>query len=118
MQEETLFGPPPVQSSHPETSRAASDLAAVNAGALRERITRHLLRVGGATAYECWKACGGKYPHVAGTRLNELANPKSGPALVYQTDKRRPTDSGTPAVVWSLTPEGVREAERLAQRVA
>lgn len=110
-----LFSAPPSHRADPDTSRIAAVITAASAGALRDRILLHLLRVGdfGTTAYEAWKACGGKYPHVAGTRLGELAAPKDGVPLVEQTDRRRPTDTGNPSVVWVLTRAGQARAVEL-----
>lgn len=118
-----LFSAPPFHAGDPDTSREAAASAAVTADAHRERIALYLLRVGdhGATAYEAYVATGGARPHVAGTRLGELEHPKHGLALVEKTARRRPTDTGRPAVVYVLTDAGrqwARELREVARHAA
>ena len=120
MTQDDLFSAPPSHRADPITSRIAAGRAAPNAGAHRERILRHLLRVGshGATAWEAYKATGGRQPAAAGTRLLELSRPKTGPALTEMTGRTRPTDTGSPAFVWVLTHAGVDYAKGLARAAA
>lgn len=103
----------------PDTSRIAAANATPGAASHRKRILAWLYERGdlGGTAYEAWQATGGARPTGAGTRLLELSGENSGRRvvdvpLVYKSMFRRPTDTGSPAVVWKLTPEGVREALR------
>lgn len=114
-----LFSAPPSHRADPETSRHAADVAGSGARAHRDKILVYLLRIGdhGATADDCWHATGGALPSGAGTRLGELAKPKEGPPLVEQTDRRRNTSRGNPAVVWVLTEAGRVRAAQIRQEV-
>lgn len=120
IEQPNLFTAPPSHRADPPTSRLAAERAAPGAKALRERILIHLLHQGeiGATAFECWQACGGARPTSAGTRLGELRAPKDGPALVEPTGRTRPTDTGSPAVVWIATLAGRSYAARLLRGAA
>ena len=96
----------------PTTSRNAAEQVAPRTGTHRARILVDLLdAVDGRTAEESWKRTGGRFPHVAGTRLGEL----QACDLVYMTARTRPTDSGADAHVWVLTDAGRAAALHLRQ---
>jgi hypothetical protein len=94
------FTTPPSHRNDPETSRAAARKAAGGAANHRHRILQLLAQRGdyGTTAYEAFLNTGG-VRHAAGTRLGELERA----GLVAKTERRRDTDTGSPAVVWVLT---------------
>lgn len=69
-------------------------------GALRARVHAEFVTAGdaGRTDYENAVALG-MFRHSAGTRREELI--KRG-ALIVDSGRRRPTDTGRPAIVWVL----------------
>lgn len=54
----------------------------------------------GLTDYECHLVCGMHRPHIAGTRREELI---AAGVPIVKTDERRPTDTGSRAIVWRLS---------------
>jgi hypothetical protein len=84
-----------------DTEHAAAALVAPRSGSQRARVLDHLIAAGhlGATDYEFWAAGIGARPHVPGTRREELI--ADGWPIVDSGD-RRPTDTGSPAIVWRL----------------
>ena len=110
--------PAPTHRDDPSTSHAAARAIAVAAGTIRARILIDLLHaVDGRTAEEAWKSTGaGRFPHVAATRLLELASLT--PPLVCKTDRTRPTASGCEAHVWVVTDAGRRVAVELERSEA
>lgn len=107
--------PAPSHRNDPATSRAAARTVAVVAGTIRARLLVDLLHaVDGRTAEEAWLSTGaGRFPHVAATRLGELASHV--PPLVAKTDRTRPTASGCEATVWVATDAGRAVAVELAR---
>lgn len=103
--------PAPSHRDDPATSHAAARVIAVVAGTIRARLLLDLLHaVDGRTAEEAWKSTSaGRFPHVASTRLGELADLD----LVVRTDITRPTASGCAATVWKLTDAGREVAAEL-----
>lgn len=106
----------PWQKNQPDTARLAALDNYVRSGGQRFRVLSALVSRGerGATDFELWEACQGgegapKYPHVAGTRRKELERR----LLVEATEERRPTDTGSLAVVWRVTDLGVAMFRRL-----
>jgi hypothetical protein len=71
----------------------------------------------GLTDYETAQRCHLARPHIAGNRRKELQTL----GLVERTDERRPTDTGSTAVVWKITEAGrelaaaMRDEERAEQ---
>jgi len=85
-----------------DTERTAAALVAPRSGSQRARVLDVLRKVGelGATDYELWAHWGiGARPHVPGTRREELI--ADGWPIIASA-RRRPTDTGTPAIVWVL----------------
>lgn len=107
----------PFHQHDPFTSRIAAELAAPGAKAHRVRLLLWLYRVGDGNAEEAWKATGGKFPHVASTRLLELSGPKHG-FLVRKTERTRRTTSGAPAILWELTEAGMQFVENMTKEQA
>ena len=96
------------RASQPATARDAAVAAYATSGTQRQAILSALVAAGerGLTAHEAWEAVDGiAYPHVASTRLTELAKHD----LVEQTPAKRPTPSGRMALVWVALPAGVAE---------
>lgn len=89
----------------PLTERIAAALVAPRSGSQRARVLERLREVGdyGATDYELWRAGIGARPHVPGTRREELI---ADGWPIIASSRRRPTDTGSPAIVWTLV-EGV-----------
>lgn len=86
----------------PVTERISAALVAPRSGTQRAHVLEHLRAVGerGATDYELWRDGNvGVRPHVAGTRREELI---SDGWPIIDTGRTRPTDTGTPAIVWVL----------------
>jgi hypothetical protein len=86
----------------PDTERTAASLVAPRSGTQRYAVLVELRLRGerGATDWELHREAGvGARPHVAGTRREELI--ADGWPIV-DSGRRRPTDTGTPAIVWRL----------------
>ena len=99
----------PWRDGQPETARLAALDNYFRSGGQRLRVLGALYAQGehGATDFELWQACQGgegapKYPHVAGTRRKELCDK----GLACETAERRPTDTGSLAVVWRISEQG------------
>jgi hypothetical protein len=86
-----------------DTEISSATLVAPRSGTQRAAVLEHYQRVGerGATDYETWVALRPKCarPHVTGTRREELIRDGW---KIADTGERRPTDTGSPAIVWRL----------------
>ena len=84
-----------VRATDPDTSRTAAENATRRGPSQRKRIWEALQRLGGATDYELAQATGILRSSAAKRRqeLVELGH-------VMETPQRRPTDTGTLAIVW------------------
>lgn len=100
----------------PETERIAAALVAPRAGSQRSRVLEALQQAGqyGATDNELHFVHKiGARPHVPGTRREELI--RDGWPIV-DSGKRRPTDTGAPAIVWVLDSYSPEREDRRAVR--
>lgn len=81
------------------TELEAAARVAPRSGTQRARVLELLRDAGtlGLTDYELWQAGVGARPHVPGTRREELI---ADGWPIIATDERRPTDTGSPAIVW------------------
>lgn len=104
----------PHRHGQPATARQAAESNAPRSGTQRGKVLLLLARAGdhGATDYELAEAAGIIRPHVAGTRRKELQQQ----GFVVETERRRNTDTGSPAVVWVITPDGVEAARSMVER--
>lgn len=104
----------PSRHGQPSTARAAAESNAPRSGTQRGKVLLLLARAGdhGATDYELAEAAGIIRPHVAGTRRKELQQQ----GFVVETERRRNTDTGSPAVVWVITEAGVEAARLMVER--
>jgi len=96
------------------TSRVAANATAIRTGTIRFKVLIALREAGahGANDFELWSKwrCGGKYPHVTGTRRGELEIL----GLVRATAITRPTDSPTrEGLVHVITDTGLAVLDRL-----
>lgn len=84
-----------------DTEVAAARRVAPRSGTQRERVLNRLRDVGhhGSTDYELWMKGIGAYPHVAGTRREELI---ADGWPIIDSGERRKTGSGSLAIVWKL----------------
>jgi hypothetical protein len=84
-----------VRATDPDTSHNAAENATRRGPSQRKRIWEALQHLGGATDYELSQATGILRSSAAKRRqeLQELGH-------VIETNKRRPTDTGTLAIVW------------------
>lgn len=93
-----------------DTERAAALRVMPRSGTQRAKVLEALqspgrlgmpyLPMGGLTDYELWQYAGvGARPHVPATRREELI--AAGWPIV-DSGERRPTDTGSPAIVWRL----------------
>jgi hypothetical protein len=99
------------------TERAAAQT--VRSGTQRARVLTILVRLGDAIPHALHAEAGCSNPHVATTRLEELADPKRfDPPLVERTVERRLTPWNKPAFVWRPTDAGRKVAAELARQVA
>lgn len=82
-----------------DTEREAARRVEPRTGSQRAAVLDHLRRVGeaGATDYELWRQGIGARPHVPATRREELI---ADGWPIRDSGQRRPTDTGTPAIVW------------------
>jgi hypothetical protein len=87
---------------------AALDNAPRASDQRRRCLLAHLTAPDGLTDWELSQAIGHPRPHVAGTRRKELAEL----GLIERTDRTRPTDTGSLAVVWRATEYGREVAAR------
>lgn len=86
----------------PDTERTAARLVTPRSGTQRAKVLDVLREAGdkGATDYELWHIFKiGARPHVPGTRREELI---ADGWPIEDSGLRRPTDTGTPAIVWVL----------------
>ena len=89
----------------PDTERIAAVRVAPRSGSQRANVLLNLrLRASyGATDFELWDTFGiGARPHVPGTRREELI---ADGWPIKDPGRRRPTDTGSPAIVWVLGDE-------------
>lgn len=94
----------PWRTGQPDTARQAALANYPRSGSQRARLLNALLNAEhGLNAWEASVVANISRPHVAHTRLTELA--KAG--LVVMTDETRPTDTGSAAHVWRATPAAV-----------
>lgn len=91
-----------------DTEISAAERVLPRSGSQRRRILERFVAMGGqgSTDYEAGQALG-IFRWVAGTRREELI--RDGWPIV-DSGLRRPTDTGSPAIVWTLLEEGRREA--------
>ncbi len=89
----------------PDTEREAAALVAPRSGSQRAKVLEALrLEPSGLTDNELHYAHGiGAYPHVAGTRREELI---SDGWAITDSGRRRRTRAGSPAIVWVLKSDG------------
>jgi hypothetical protein len=100
---------PSFRFTDPDTSVHAATVAAVNAGTNRALALRvHAAHPDGLTDFELAEITGVQQTS-CGKRRGELVRM----GMVARTDQRRPSPSGTPAVVWQITPGGAIAAEAL-----
>jgi hypothetical protein len=103
----------------PDTERTAAIDNYVRSGTQRAAVLGVLTAAGerGATDYEVYVALRGRpghvaRPHVAGCRRLELQEH----GLVARTDRTRPTDTGSAAIVWQTTELGRTVNDALERR--
>ena len=96
--------PPPVHARAHDTERIAAGLVRPRAGTLRElalaTIAEH---PEGVTHGELAELTGKRHYSIA-PRVTELVEM----GWVMDSHRRRPTDTGSPAIVWTLTPRAAR----------
>jgi hypothetical protein len=99
------------RATDPDTSASAAALNATHRVRDRDRCLQALYRAGmhGATDFELETATGIKQTSCGKRRLELLRE-----GLVERTDERRPSPTGSPAVVWRLTIDGRFRAEAAA----
>ena len=91
------------------TERIAAELVTPRTGTQRAKVLAWLRGKGeeGATDYELWSFAGiGARPHVPGTRREELI---ADGWPIFDSGRRRRTDTATPAIVWVLREPPRRE---------
>lgn len=90
----------------PDTERNAAALVAPRSGHARRKVLDALAvrHPNGLTDYEIANVTGLRL-YTAAPRRTELVSQ----GWVMDSGRRRPTDSGTPAAVWVLTPQGEKE---------
>lgn len=99
------------RASDPDTSHEAARRAQVRAGTNRARaLVAHWIHHAGLTDFELADICHSGQTSI-GKRRGELVRL----GLVEATTGRRPSPTGSPAVVWRITPDGMTEAERLIE---
>ena len=108
--------PGPSRHGQPDTAHAAARANAPRSPGQRARVLAALADAGeaGLTDYEASIAANIVRPHVAGTRRAELQRA----GLVAATERTRPTDTGSPAVIWCVTPAGVAAARAMREGLA
>lgn len=109
-----VFDEPIARASDPITSHQAAAATAPRAGTTRARALVALAAAGhrGLTDFELAARTGLGQTSV-GVRRKELRDA----GLVEATDERRPSPSGTPALVWRITDPGTVEARRIAHEM-
>lgn len=109
-----VFDEPTARATDPVTSHQAAAAVAPRAGTTRARALVALAAAGhrGLTDFELAARTGLGQTSV-GVRRKELRDA----GLVTATDERRPSPSGTPALVWRITDRGALEARRLAHEI-
>lgn len=95
------FSPPVARSSDPETSHAAARDATMSASAGRLLALRTLSERGPRTDFELAEITGWQQTSI-GKRRGECA----AAGLVEKTEQRRPSPSGSSAIVWKITAAG------------
>jgi len=101
---------PAVRLTDPDTCRTAAERASVNAGTNRAlALKAHAHADAGLTDFELADLTGVPQTSI-GKRRGELV------ALGYieRTELRRPSPTGSPAIVWRITDAGRREARQVA----
>ena len=95
--------PVPLHAGAHDTERAAAELIRPKAGTARERVLEEIRHAGerGRTDYELAQALEMRQ-YTAAPRRCELVEM----GWVVDSGKRRETDSGSPAIVWVLSPQG------------
>lgn len=88
-----------VRTTDPDTSHKAATQSAKRGPSQRRRIWEALQRLGEATDYELGETCNILRSSASKRRqeLQQLGH-------VIDTGKRRPTDTGTMAIVWACSP--------------
>lgn len=109
------FETPTARATDPQTSHEAAASVRLRAGHTRGRALVALAAAGpcGLTDFELAARTGVPQTSI-GVRRKELQRV----ACVEATDRRRLSPSGTPAIVWQITPLGELEARRLAHEGA
>lgn len=107
----TWSPPPNARANDPDTSIAAANLNPL----LRHTDRRAALlalyhATDGLTDFELGEAIGRKQTS-AGKRRGELRDE----ALARDSGQRRPSDTGSPSIVWCLTEDGRAEARKLEE---
>lgn len=84
-----------------DTERAAAEAIAPVSGTQRERVLNAFRKAGraGLTDFECHALARLTYPHIAGTRREELI---AAGVPIVDSNERRQTPSGRLAIVWKL----------------
>lgn len=105
------FETPTARATDPRTSHEAAASVRPRAGSSRARALVALAAAGtsGLTDFELADRTGVPQTSI-GVRRKELTRA----GLVEPTELRRPSPSGTPALVWVITPLGELEARRVA----
>jgi hypothetical protein len=101
---------PAVRWDDPDTCRTAAERASVNAGTNRAlALTAHAHADGGLTDHELAELTGVQQTSI-GKRRGELV----ALGLIERTDVRRPSPTGSPAIVWRITAVGLDHARQVA----
>lgn len=105
------FETPTARATDPQTSHEAAASVRPRAGSSRALALVALAAAGshGLSDFELAARTGVPQTSI-GVRRKELQRV----GLVETTDRRRPSPSGTPAIVWTITELGVLEARRIA----
>lgn len=84
-----------------DTERSAAEAIGPVVGTQRDRVLAAYLKAGssGLTDYECHALARLTYPHIAGTRREELI---AAGVPIADSNERRQTPSGRLAIVWKL----------------
>ena len=106
-EDDDLAGPGRVHRDAHDTELAAAEAFPEIKGEQRLAVLRAFVAAGdeGLTDHECHLICGMRRPHIAGTRREELM---AAGVPIVKTDRRRPTDTGAPAIVWALVARHAR----------
>lgn len=103
-----------VHHGDPVTSRKAAERVSLRSGSQKAKLLLLLAERVEDTPHNLFAEAGCAYPHVATTRLEEMA----AEGWVLMTPHEKPTRWGGESHVWKVLPAGLEAAAELRARVA